>query len=266
MEGIAVSIKETLAKNLEWCIAAYGGGTPNQIWCSDSVIANAENELNKLREQIAKAESQAAKELAELNKQYNVSGNVGSPTPPTVIVDGGSSSSNSNSSNSNNGSDNASNDNNNGNGTTINNNNRSSSSTTIINNYGNKDGGKDYSGILGGIKQGIDGIASSINGLVDKLTKAEPQPEQPQSGTFDSKNDDLDGKAPTKDLSSFDVTNYFASSGTCPPPYSINLGFLGQWQLGYDWFCKVANAMRGVVIGFAWLAGLMIIVKGTRRA
>ena len=245
-----------------WCVTVYGGGTPNQIQCSNSAIANAEYQLNNLREQIANAEAQAAKELAELNKQYNVGGNVGSPTPPTVIVDGGSSSSNSS-----NGSDNASNGNNNNNGsdTTINNNNRSSS-TTIINNYGNKDGGKDYSGILGGIKQGIDGIASSINGLVDKLTKAEPQPEQPQSGTFDSKNDDLDGKAPTKDLSSFDVTGYFASSGTCPPPYSVNLGFLGQWQLGYDWFCKVANAMRGVVIGFAWLAGLMIIVKGTRRA
>ena len=132
LEGIAVSIKETLAKNLKWCIDAYGGGTPNQILCSNSVIANAENELNNLREQIAKAESQAAKELAELNKQYNVSGNVGSPTPPTVIVDGGSSSSNSNSSNSNNGSD-ASNSNNQSSG----NNNGDGGTTYITNNTTN---------------------------------------------------------------------------------------------------------------------------------
>ena len=179
LERAAVSVKETLAKNLKWCIDAYGGGTPNQIWCSNNVIANAENQLNELREQIAKAESQAAKELAELNKQYNVSGNVGSPTPPTVIVDGGSSSSNSNSSNSNNGSDasnsnNQSSGNNNGNGgTTYITNNTTNNHTTHHNTTNNTNNyttdSTETNGLLATISGKMGELGTAIKDLAGKV-------------------------------------------------------------------------------------------------
>ena len=181
MEGIAVSIKEALANKLHWCIAAYGGGTSTQIKCSNDAIADAENRLNKLKEQIAKAESQAAKELAELNKQYNVSGNVGSPTPPTVIVDGGSSSSNSNSSNSNNGSDASNNNNqssdngnNNGNGgTTYITNNTTNNHTTHHNTTNNTNNyttdSTETNGLLATISGKMGELGTAIKDLAGKV-------------------------------------------------------------------------------------------------
>lgn len=173
LEGVAVSIKEALAKRLQWCISAYGGGTSGQIKCSNDAIASAQYQLNQLKEQIANAEAQAAKELAELNKQYNVGGNVGSPTPPTVIVDGGSSSSNSsNASNNNNQS--SDNGNNNGNGgTTYITNNTTNNHTTHHNTTNNTNNyttdSTETNGLLATISGKMGELGTAIKDLAGKV-------------------------------------------------------------------------------------------------
>ena len=54
----------------------------------------------------------------------------------------------------------------------------------------------------------------------------------------------------------------FNSSGQCPAPISVNLGFLNSsMDISFEYFCSIARIIRAVVIAFAWLSGLLIIVR-----
>ncbi len=70
----------------------------------------------------------------------------------------------------------------------------------------------------------------------------------------------------TFDFGTFSVKGYFTSNGTCPAPLTVDLGVFGKMELSYNWICKVAKIMRGVVIAFAWFGAILIIVKGTKEA
>ena len=66
---------------------------------------------------------------------------------------------------------------------------------------------------------------------------------------------------PTRDLNDFSVTNYLSTSGSCPQPYRISIGMFGEMTIPYDFLCNLAVYLRPLIIGFAWLSGLILIGK-----
>ena len=131
-------------------------------------------------------------------------------------------------------------------------NNHTTNNTTIYNTTVNQgasapaSAGKDYSGFFERILSKLDRFWNGDKGSEFKAdNKDVPEPQ-------------------TFDFSSFSVKSYFTSSGSCPAPAVVNLGIFGTMEIDYIWICRVAEYMRFVVIGFAWLSAVLIVVKGSR--
>lgn len=61
------------------------------------------------------------------------------------------------------------------------------------------------------------------------------------------------------------VSGFGADSASCPAPQ--NLFTVGGQAVAWDWgnFCKFAQGIRPLIIGFAWLTAIMIVVSVGRR-
>ncbi len=66
---------------------------------------------------------------------------------------------------------------------------------------------------------------------------------------------------PTGDLNDFLVTNYLSTSGSCPQPYRISIGMFGEIAIPYDFYAIWPFIYVLLIIGFAWLSGLILIGK-----
>lgn len=76
---------------------------------------------------------------------------------------------------------------------------------------------------------------------------------------------DLDLEKKENPFSLSPVSGFGADSASCPAPQ--NLFTVGGQAVAWDWgnFCKFAQGIRPLIIGFAWLTAIMIVVSVGRR-
>lgn len=76
---------------------------------------------------------------------------------------------------------------------------------------------------------------------------------------------DLDLEKKENPFSLNPVSGFGADSASCPAPQSLFTA--GGQQVVWDWgnFCKFAQGIRPLIIGFAWLTAIMIVVSVGRR-
>lgn len=76
---------------------------------------------------------------------------------------------------------------------------------------------------------------------------------------------DLDLEKKENPFSLNPVSGFGADSASCPAPQ--NLFTVGGQAVAWDWgnFCKFAQGIRPLIIGFAWLTAIMIVVSVGRR-
>ncbi len=54
--------------------------------------------------------------------------------------------------------------------------------------------------------------------------------------------------------------------GSCPSPITVDLGWMGSFELTYTPICDFVVYMRALLIGLAWMAAAFIVVNATRRS
>ena len=261
----AQDIHRWFINGLVSCKNRFSPGTEYHSQCVEGEIKQYEINKDNLSKRIERAKSDMAKEQAEITKGVH-----GVPSVNPNIGDGGAT-----------GGANAG-----GGNTTINN-------TTVVNNTttitggdsaGGSGGGSSGSGSGSGGSGGGSGGGTRVGGS-DRGNGARGDGEgdkkgsisefcqknknalvcQDASGEFKANNDDIKAKdKPSRDLSKFSVTSYFANdSGSCPADISVDLGLFGHMDISYSWFCRVARMIRPFIIAIAWISALLIIVKGS---
>ena len=261
----AQDIHRWFINDLVYCKNYFPAGSQAHSGCVDVAIKTYEKNKQNLSERINRAQSDMAKEEAEITKGVHrvpsVNPNVGdggagsganagggnttinstTVVNNTTTITGGDSAGGSGSGSSGSGSGSGGSGGGSGGGTRV----------------GGSDRGKGGRGDGEGNKQGSisEFCQKNKNALVCKDA----------SGEFKANNDDLKttGK-PSRDLSKFSVTSYFENdSGSCPADISVDLGLFGHMDVSYSWFCRVARMIRPFIIAIAWISALLIIVKGS---
>ncbi|MBB3344514.1 virulence factor TspB C-terminal domain-related protein [Luteimonas sp. RC10] len=55
-------------------------------------------------------------------------------------------------------------------------------------------------------------------------------------------------------------------NGSCPAPITVNLGWMGSFEITYQPICDFVIYMRPLLKGLAWMAAAFIVVNATRRS
>ena len=251
------AVQTNLTRQLADCVLIYGA-SPAGKECSDNAIKKAELEKQRIEKLRSDGIARAAKEKAAIDAMKprpvpavpmpnagggvggaaGTAGGIGGSVGGAGVGAGGGTSTTTTTTTTTTTSNNTTTTNN------VTHNNTTNNNTTVVNQFEDKNDVEEF------CKKKPEAL-SCLN-----LKEAK----------FDDKNEDVKEEKPSKDLSKFKVTGYFSGGGVCPADVSVNVGIFGTFSLSYQWFCRLAQIMRPLIIGFAWLTALFIIVKGSRSA